>query len=163
MPANIALGDVSTAVPLKHVANREAEVVAHNLRNSTDVRRIDLDHVPSAVFTDPQIASVGRTEQDCRESNVEYVVGEVDYNDVAFGWALQDTTGFCKIIVDANTDLILGGHIMGPQASTLIQTLVLAVEFKITASDLSQRPFWIHPALTEVIDNALRNLEPKAS
>jgi mycothione reductase len=158
-----ALGDVSTAVTLKHVANREAEVVAHNLHNPADLRRIDLDHVPSAVFTDPQIASVGRTEQECRDSAVKYVVGKVDFSDVAYGWALQDSTGFCKIIVDADTDLILGGHIMGPQASTLIQTLVLAVEFKITASDLSQRPFWIHPALTEIIDNALRNIEPKAS
>jgi mycothione reductase len=158
-----ALGDVSTAVPLKHVANREAEVVAHNLHNPADLRRIDLDQVPSAVFTDPQIASVGRTEQECRDSDVKYVVGQVDFSDVAYGWALQDSTGFCKIIVDADTDLILGGHIMGPQASTLIQTLVLAVEFKITASDLSRRPFWIHPALTEVIDNALRNIAREAS
>ncbi|WP_292976365.1 mycothione reductase [Mycobacterium sp.] len=158
-----ALGDVSTSVPLKHVANREAEVVAHNLHNPNDLRRVDLDHVPSAVFTDPQIASVGRTERDCRDADVKYVVGKVDYSDVAYGWALQDDTGFCKVIVDEDTDLVLGAHIMGPQASTLIQTLVLAIEFDITATDLSRRPFWIHPALTEVIDNALRNIEPKAA
>jgi mycothione reductase len=124
----VALGDVSTAVPLKHVANREAEVVAHNLHHPEDLRRIDLDHVPSAVFTDPQIASVGRTEQDCRESALKYVVGKADYSDVAYGWALQDSTGFGKTIVNADTRSDTWRTHMGPQASTLIRTLVLAID-----------------------------------
>ncbi|BBZ43779.1 mycothione reductase [Mycobacterium parmense] len=151
-----ALGDVSTPVPLKHVANREAGIVAHNLRHPARLRAIDHDLVPSAVFTDPQIASVGLTEEHCRESHPDYLVGVADYGDVAYGWAMQNDSGFCKVLVDAASDRILGAHIMGPQAASLIQTFVVAIEFGIGASDLAHRPYWIHPALTEVMDNALR-------
>lgn len=153
-----ALGDVSAPIPLKHVANREADAVAHNLRHPDSLRPLDHELVPSAVFAHPQIASVGLTEKDCREQHRDYRVGTTPYSDVAYGWAMQDDTGFCKIVTDADTDLILGAHIMGSQAATLIHILVVAIQFGITAGDLANQPYWIHPALAEVVQNALLDL-----
>lgn len=151
-----ALGDVSTPVPLKHVANREAEVVKHNLLHPDDLHTISHDMVPSAVFTNPQLASVGRTEKSCRDEKLTYRVGVAEYSDVAYGWAMQDRTGLCKVLSDAD-GRILGAHILGEQAATLIQIFVVAMNFGITVGDLARRPYWIHPALTEVVENALLN------
>jgi mycothione reductase len=157
-----ALGDVCTPIPLKHVANREAEIVSHNLRHPGQLRAVDRERVPSAVFANPQMASVGITEEVCRERHPDYLVGRTPYADVAYGWACQDDTGFCKVLVDRETRLILGAHVLGPQAATLIQLFVVAMEFGIRADDLAHRPFWIHPALTEVVENALRDVEAAA-
>ena len=154
-----ALGDVSTPVPLKHVANREAAVVQHNLLHPGDLRSVSHDAVPSAVFTDPQIAAVGATEQELREAGRPYRRGLVPYSDVAYGWALEDTRGFCKVLADPGTGEILGAHILGPQAPSLIHTFVLAMALGIDARTLADAPYWIHPALTEVVENALRALD----
>ncbi len=154
-----ALGDVSTSVPLKHVANREAEVVAHNLRHPDDLIEIDLATVPAAIFASPQIATVGRTEQSCRDDGLDYVSTVQPYSDNAFGWALEDTTGFCKLLAERGTARLLGAHIMGPQAATLIQPLVVAMACGIDVTTLARGPFWVHPALTEVVENALLDLD----
>jgi mycothione reductase len=153
-----ALGDVCSAYPLKHVANREAEVVAHNLRHPDELRATDHVVVPAAVFTDPQIASVGATEQECRDAARNYVAASTRYAEVAYGWAMEDTTGFCKVLADRDTGRLLGAHIMGPQAATLIQPLVIAMTLDIDVGTLAERPYWIHPALTEVLSGALRQL-----
>ena len=157
-----ALGDICTPYPLKHVANREAEVVAHNLRHPDDLMATDHDVVPAAVFTNPQIASVGATEADCREAGRDYVAGTARYADVAYGWALEDRTGFCKVLAERGSGRLLGAHLMGPQASTLIQPLVLAMTLGIDARTLARRPYWIHPALAEVVSNALLALDDRA-
>jgi mycothione reductase len=154
-----ALGDICAPYQLKHVANREAEVVAHNLRHSDDLIATDLDVVPAAVFTNPQIASVGATEQECRDDGRDYVVGTTRYADVAYGWAMEDRTGFCKVLAERGSGRLLGAHLMGPQAATLIQPLVLALTLGIDARTLAKRPYWIHPALTEVVSNALLALD----
>ncbi|WP_433802206.1 mycothione reductase [Actinomycetospora sp. CA-084318] len=153
-----ALGDVCSPVQLKHVANREAEVVAHNLLHPDDLRENDHAVVPAAVFTSPQIGTVGRTEAQCRDEGLDYEVGRVAFADVAYGWAMEDETGFCKVLTERGTGRILGAHILGPEAPTLIQPLALAMTFDIDAAALSGRPYWIHPALTEVVDNALRQV-----
>ncbi|MEV1047789.1 mycothione reductase [Streptomyces sp. NPDC049916] len=153
-----ALGDISTRVPLKHVANREAEIVAHNLLHPGDERAMRYDAVPSAVFTRPQIAQVGLTEQEAREQGLDYTVAVHDYADVAYGWALEETEGFCKVLADRSTGRLLGGHVIGPQAATLVQPLVIALTTGMTARELAEQPLWIHPALTEVVENALRDL-----
>ena len=116
-----ALGDASSPFQLKHVANHEAKVVQYNLLHPDAPRRTDHRFVPSAVFTDPQIASVGRTEAQCRAMGLDYVVKIQEYGDIAYGWAMEDTTGFCKLIADRGTGKLLGAHILGPQASTVIQ------------------------------------------
>ncbi|WP_046776842.1 mycothione reductase [Streptomyces yangpuensis] len=157
-PGVFALGDVCTPFPLKHVANREAHVVAHNLLHPGDPIRTSHGAVPAAVFTRPQIAQVGRTEQQCRKEGLDYAVCVRRFADTAYGWALEDGTGFCKVLADRRSGLLLGAHIMGPQAASLIQPLVVAMSCGITAGDLARTPLWIHPAPTEVISNALLDL-----
>ncbi len=153
-----ALGDVSTSVPLKHVANREAEVASYNLLHPEDPMETDLSAVPAAIFTDPRIAAVGRTSQQCRDQGIDHVESVQPYSGTAYGWALEDTTGFCKVLAERGTGRLLGAHIMGPQAATLIQPLVVALSCGIDARTLANTPFWIHPALTEVVENALLGL-----
>ncbi|HXA11012.1 MAG TPA: FAD-dependent oxidoreductase, partial [Mycobacterium sp.] len=154
-----ALGDVSSEYLLKHVANHEARVVRHNLLQDWDDvdSLVASDHrfVPSAVFTDPQIASVGLTENQARAKGYNIKVKVQDYSDVAYGWAMEDTTGVAKLIVDDDTGLILGAHLMGDQASSLIQPIVQAMSFGLDAQDMARGQYWIHPALPEVIENAL--------
>jgi mycothione reductase len=150
-----ALGDVCQGVPLKHVANREAQVVRHNLLHPDDLVATGHEVVPSAVFTSPQIAQVGATGQELREAGTAHRTGFARYADTAYGWALEDTTGFCKVLLDPVTGAVLGAHVMGPQAPALVQPLVLAATLGIPARTLVERPYWIHPALTEVVQQAL--------
>ena len=154
-----ALGDVSSDYQLKHVANHEARVVKHNLLQDWDATDAlmpsDHRYVPSAVFTDPQIASVGLTENQARAQGFNIKVKLQDFGDVAYGWAMEDTIGVAKIVVDADTGRILGAHIMGHQASSLIQPLIQAMSFDLRAQDMARGQYWIHPALPEVIENAL--------
>ena len=113
--------------------------------------------MPAAVFTEPQIATVGAREQDL--SHVRpYVEAVQEYADVAYGWALADTAGFCKLYADAATGALLGAHIMGDQASLLIQPLIQAAATGQRVSDLARGEYWIHPALSEVVENALLKL-----
>jgi mycothione reductase len=152
-----SLGDASTPYPLKHVANAEARTLAHNLAFPDDLRPYPHDFVPAAVFTDPQIATVGAREQDLSPDR-RYVSAVHEYANVAYGWALQDHTGFCKIYADAVTGTLLGAHIMGSQASLLIQPLVQAAAAGQRLDDLARAQYWIHPALSEVVENALLRL-----
>jgi mycothione reductase len=150
-----AIGDIANTWQLKHVANAEASVAFWNIAHPTELRSIDYRAVPSAVFSNPQVASVGLTESQARSSGIDYIVGRRNYGDTAYGWALADETSFAKVLIERATGLILGGHIMGPQAATLIQPLIQAMQFGQTAAQIAQDQFWIHPALTEVVENAL--------
>ncbi|MCO1654415.1 mycothione reductase [Pseudonocardia humida] len=154
-----ALGDVSSPHQLKHVANHEAKVVAHNLLHPDAPRRTDHRFVPAAVFTQPQIAAVGRTEQACREEGLDYSVKVQEYADIAYGWALEDRTGFCKVIAERSTGRLLGAHLMGPHASSVIQPLIQAMSFGLGAREMATGQYWIHPALPEVVENALLGLD----
>ncbi|MBX7430873.1 mycothione reductase [Mycobacterium sp. Y57] len=154
-----ALGDVSSPYQLKHVANHEARVVKHNLLQDWDdtVNLMPANHlnVPSAVFTDPQIACVGLTENEARAAGYRIRSKVQDYRDVAYGWAMEDSNGFAKLIIDDDTGLLLGAHIMGHQASSIIQPIIQAMAFDLPAQDMARGQYWIHPALPEVIENAL--------
>lgn len=153
-----ALGDVSSEYHLKHVANHEARVVRENLLLDWDdtesLKQSDHRYVPSAVFTNPQIAMVGLTENQARAQGYDVRSKVQDYANVAYGWAMEDTTGIAKIIVEAETGKILGAHIMGYQASSLIQPVIQAMSFGISGQDMARGQYWIHPALPEVIENA---------
>ena len=151
-----SLGDASTPFPLKHVANAEARALAHNLAHPGNLRRYPHEWVPAAVFTEPQIATVGAREQDL--SNRRYVSATCEYSEVAYGWALQDNSGFCKVYADPTTGTLLGAHIMGSQASLLIQPLIQAAATGQRLDDLARGQYWIHPALTEVVENTLLRL-----
>lgn len=150
-----ALGDLSSPWQLKHVANHEARVVQHNLLHPDDLMASDHRFVPQAVFSGPQVACVGLTEQECREQGRRYAVGVRDYAGVAFGWAMEDRDHFAKVIADLATGKLLGAHIIGPDAPNLIQPLVQAMTFGLDVRSMARGQYWIHPALAEVVENAL--------
>jgi mycothione reductase len=150
-----ALGDVSSREQLKHIANSDARVVQHNLLHPDSMISNDRRFVPRAVFSMPQVASVGLSEAEAAERGIDYVVSKQDYGDTAYGWAMEDTDHFVKIIADADSKLLLGAHVVGPQASALIQPLIQAMSFEQPAPEVARRQYWIHPAITEVIENAL--------
>jgi mycothione reductase len=157
-----ALGDIANHFQLKHVSNLEARVTQHNLLHPDDLVRARHDVVPSAVFTSPQVASVGLTERQAVEQGVRHVVAKQMYGDTAYGWAMEDTTSFAKVLADPDTGLVLGAHVLGPQASNLLQPLVQAMSFGQTAHDVARGQYWIHPALMEVVENLLLRLpEPR--
>ncbi len=153
-----AVGDIDSAYQLKHVANREAKVVRHNLLHPE--RPVEADHrfVPHAVFSSPQIAGVGLTEQEAVERGVDYVTSIQEYGGIAYGWAMEDTTGFAKLLADPATGQLLGAHIIGPQAPTVIQPLIQAMSFGLDARSMARGQYWIHPAMAELVENALLNL-----
>ena len=153
-----ALGDVCSDHQLKHVANHEARVVQHNLLNPDDPTTSDHRYVPHAIFTSPQIASVGRTEDDLLTSGTPYISGIDGYDTIAYGWAMEDTTGFAKVLADPASGLILGAHIIGPQASSVIQPVIQAMHFGLPALEMARGQYWIHPAMPEVVENALLKL-----
>ncbi|NKT89336.1 mycothione reductase, partial [Rhodococcus hoagii] len=159
-----ALGDVSSPYQLKHVANHEMRVVQHNLlhdawASTAHLRRTDHRFVPAAVFTDPQIADVGMTEEQAREAGLDITVKLQNYCDVAYGWAMEDDEGFCKVIAERGTGRLLGAHVIGAQAPTVIQPLIQALSFGLSAQDMATGQYWIHPALPEVVENALLGLD----
>ena len=154
-----ALGDACTPHQLKHVANHEARVVQHNLRHPDDLRESDHRFVPSAVFTHPQLASVGLTEEQAAASGRRFVTAVLGYGSTAYGWAMEDTTGLCKLIADPQTGQLLGAHLVGEQAATLIQPLIQAMSFGLGVREMARGQYWIHPALTEVVENALLHLK----
>jgi mycothione reductase len=150
-----AFGDLANHFQLKHMANAEARLVRHNLLHPDDPRRSPYSVVPSAVFADPQVASVGATEQELLAAGRPYLVATRPYRDTAYGWALEDTTGFVKVLADPTTRLLLGAHILGPQASSLIQPLIQAMCLGTTVDDVATGVLYIHPALTETVEQAL--------
>jgi mycothione reductase len=157
--ANIwALGDVCSEHMLKHVANHEARVVAHNVLHQDDLIAADHRFVPSAVFCHPQIATVGLTEEQVRASGQRYVTAVIGYGSTAYGWAMEDTGDICKVIADPATGQLLGAHLIGEQASTLIQPIIQAMSFGLGVREMARGQYWIHPALTEVVENALLHL-----
>lgn len=153
-----AFGDLSNRFQLKHVANAEAKVVFHNVAHPDDPRHKDELAIPHAVFGSPQVASVGMTERDAAAESVPFITATKDYGSTAYGWAMEDQTSFVKLVAHAETRKLLGAHIIGPQASTLIQTLIQGMRFDQTVDEIAHGQMWIHPALTEVVENALLDL-----
>ena len=153
-----ALGDVSSSDQLKHAANHEARVVQHNLLHPEALVESDHRFVPHAVFSDPQVAAVGLTEEQARAQGLDYAVATQAYGDVAFGWAMEDTDHFVKVLSDKATGLLVGAHLVGPEASSLIQPLIQAMSFGQRPHDVARGQYWIHPAMAEVVENALLKL-----
>ena len=157
-----SLGDISSDWQLKHVANHESRIVAHNLAVDTGrldaaPRMIDDRPVPHAVFGHPQLASFGPTTSELNAAGVEYVTCSTEYGDTAYGWALEDRSGI--VIIHASPDgQILAAHCLGPHAAGLIQPLIQAASFGQNAHDVARGQYWIHPALPEVVENALLDL-----
>jgi mycothione reductase len=155
VPGVWALGDAANHFQLKHMANAEARVIRHNLLHPEAPRRLPALVAPHAVFSEPQVASIGLTERAARERQIECLVSRRDYAGTAYGWALEDTTGFVKILASPADGRLLGAHILGPHAALLIQPLIQAMMLGQTARQLAEDVLYIHPALTEVVEQAL--------
>lgn len=152
-----AFGDAIGKQMFKHVANYEAEVAWHNAVHDHKVK-MDYSAAPHAVFTHPQIASVGLKEGEARQKGHRILVGKAFYKDVAMGSAMGEPEGFVKIIVEQKTGKILGAHIIGPFASTLIQEIINAMAVEDRTFLPIIRSMHIHPAMPEVVQRAFGNL-----
>jgi mycothione reductase len=153
-----AFGDLSNQLQLKHLANAEVKAVRNNILEPGAMISVDPTLTPHAVFGHPQVASVGMTERGARAAGRNISVASKDYGATAYGWAMEDEDSFCKLIADADTRLLLGAHIIGPQASTLLQQLVQGMSFGQTVDEMATGQMYTHPALTEVVENALLDL-----
>jgi len=158
VPGIWAFGDLANHFQLKHMANAEARLVHYNLLHPATPRRTPFTVVPSAVFADPQVACVGASEDQLQAHSRAYVTATRSYSDAAYGWALEDTVSFVKVLADPATRLLLGAHILGPQASTLIQPLIQAMCLGSTVEQIASHVIYIHPALTEAVEQALLKL-----
>jgi mycothione reductase len=153
VPGIYAFGDLASRYQLKHIANAEARHIAAQLLRE-DRHPIVYDGVPHAIFGNPQVSSVGITERQAVAQGVRYITATRKYEDTAYGWAMEDTGSFVKLIADPATRLLLGAHIIGPQAAILIQPLVQGMKYGQTIDQMAQ-VIYIHPALTEVVEQAL--------
>ena len=152
-----ALGDIVGKFLFKHSANLEAEYVYNNAILNKKAK-IDYTAMPHAIFSSPQIAGVGFREQDLREKKINYAVGRYEFIKSGMGLALQDNEGFVKIFADRKTRKILGCHILGSEASTLIHEVIVAMKAGLTA-DAIQNAVHVHPALSEVVQRAVNSIE----
>ena len=151
-----AYGDAIGRQMFTHAGDKETEIVWHNANNASRMK-MDFSVVPHAVYTCPQIASIGLTEEQARKE-YDVLVGRANYSDVAKGKAMMEESGFAKAIVDKNTRRILGFHIVGPEASILIQEVVNAVANGMTVDSITG-PMHIFPALSEIVTETLNNLK----
>ena len=154
-----AFGDAIGKEMFKHVANYEAGIAWHNANHDHKVE-MDYSAVPHAVFTYPQVASVGLKEAEAKQQGQKILVGKAFYRDTAMGGAMGEPEGFVKVIVERETGKIFGGHIIGAEASILIQEIVNAMVTETRSFAPIVRAMHIHPAMPEVVQNAFGNLRP---
>jgi len=146
-----AIGDVIVGPMLAHKAEEEGIAAAEILAGKGG--HVNYETVPGIVYTWPEVATVGKTEEQLKEAGIGYKVGKFPFTANARARAMAATDGFVKILADAKTDRILGAHILGPEAGTLIHEVVVCMEFGGSAEDLA-RSFHGHPTLNEAVKEA---------
>ncbi len=151
VPNIYAIGDVVRGAMLAHKAEEEGVLVAEYLAGQKP--HIDYNLIPGVVYTWPEVASVGKTEEQLKAEGANFKVGQFPMRALGRARASMDTDGFVKILADANTDEILGVHIIGARAADMIAEAVTAMEFKASAEDIS-RISHAHPTFTEAIKEA---------
>jgi mycothione reductase len=156
-PGIYASGDANGHQMFTHMANYEADVVSHNMLREKSLK-VDYHAAPHAAFTHPQIASVGLRQAEAAKDH-HVLIGQAHYRDVVKGEAMLEEQGFAKAIVDADTDAILGFHIIGPYAPILIQEVTAIMAAGGTVEDVF-RGIHIHPAMPELIQSTLGSLNP---
>lgn len=152
VPNIYAIGDVNGQMMLAHVASFQGYRALNHIMGKKDQIRFDL--VPSAVFTTPEVASVGLTEAQCDDEELDYKTLKVPYGSVGKAVAMGETDGFCKLIIDNENNTILGCHIMGSHASDLIQEVVTMMNLGVTL-DRAKDIIHAHPTLSEIIQTAI--------
>ncbi|HEY3532473.1 MAG TPA: FAD-dependent oxidoreductase, partial [Casimicrobiaceae bacterium] len=151
LPNVYAIGDVVRGPMLAHKAEEEGVAVAERIAGQH--AHVDFDTIPWVIYTWPEIAWVGKTEQQLKQEGVDYRTGSFPYSANGRARALGETSGFVKFIADATTDRILGMHVIGPWASELIAEGVMAMEFGASSEDVA-RIVHAHPTLSEATKEA---------
>ena len=154
-----AIGDVVRGPMLAHKAEEEGVAVAERIVGQKP--HVDFNTVPWVIYTHPEIAWVGQTEQAVKASGRAYKTGSFPFMANGRARALGDTTGLVKFVADAKTDEILGVHMVGPQASELISEAVVAMEFKASSEDIA-RICHAHPSLSEATKEAALAVDKRA-
>jgi dihydrolipoamide dehydrogenase len=151
-----AIGDVISGAMLAHKAEEEGIACVEHLAGQAT--HINYDAIPAVVYTRPEAASVGRTEEELKDAGIEYRKGSFPFMANSRARANGDTDGFVKILADASTDEVLGVHIIGPDAGTMIAELALAMEFGASSEDIA-RTCHAHPTLNEAVKEAALGVE----
>ncbi len=154
-----AIGDVIGGAMLAHKGSEEGIAVAELLAGQH--AKMNHDHIPWVIYTWPEIAWAGKTQQDCKDEGIQYRVGTFPFMALGRARAMGDTEGVFKIIADKNTDQIIGVHILGPNASELISEAVVAMESDLSAEDLA-RTIHAHPSLAEGMHEAALAVDERA-
>jgi dihydrolipoamide dehydrogenase len=151
LPHVYAIGDVVRGPMLAHKSSEEGVAVAETIAGQES--EVNLETIPWVIYTSPEIAWVGKTEQQLKQAGVQYRAGHFPFSVSGRARALGETAGFVKMLADANTDRILGVHIIGPYASELIAEAVIAMEFGASSEDIA-RIVHAHPTLSEAMHEA---------
>ena len=158
VPGIWALGDIVGKYLLKHSANLEAAYAGNNIFNPDSKFAVDYNAMPHAIFASPQVAGVGLTEREAIEQGIDFAVASYDYLDTAYGSSIEDRDGFVKVLAERHSGEILGAHIIGTDASILIQEVVNGMRAGLNVRSITQS-IYVHPALPEVVQRAFGELE----
>ena len=159
VPGIYAIGDVIRGPMLAHKAEEEGIACVERLAGQKT--RVDYDAIPGVVYTWPEVASVGKTEEELKAAGIHYRVGKFPFTANARARTNGYTEGFVKVLAEAATDRVLGVHIIGPDAGTMIAEAALANEFGASAEDIA-RTCHAHPTLPEALKEAALAVEGRA-
>ncbi len=159
IPNIYAIGDVTGGILLAHVASKGGIVAAINATGGDDT--IDYSVVPSAIFTSPEIGSVGLREFEAEEKGIKVRTGHFQFRALGKAHAMGEIAGFVKIVSDESTDKVLGAHIIGPHASDLIHEAAIAIKTGLNVKDIAET-IHAHPTLSEGIMEAAEDVHGKA-
>jgi dihydrolipoamide dehydrogenase len=159
VPGIYAIGDVIAGPMLAHKAEEEGVALAEMLAGQAG--HVNYDTVPGIVYTWPEVATVGKSEEELKAAGIEYKVGKFPFTANSRARAAGDSEGFVKLLADAKNDRLLGAHIIGPDAGTMIHECVVAMEFAGSAEDLA-RSFHAHPTLNEAVKEAALAVDGRA-
>jgi dihydrolipoamide dehydrogenase len=151
VPGIHAIGDAVAGPMLAHKAEEEGLALAERLAGQAG--HVNYGAIPGVVYTWPEVAAVGQTEEELQAAGIAYNIGKFPFTANARARAMGETDGFVKILADKSTDRLLGAHIIGPDAGTLIAELVTAIEFGASAEDVA-RTCHAHPSLNEAVKEA---------
>jgi dihydrolipoamide dehydrogenase len=156
VPGIYAIGDCREGAMLAHKAEDEAVAVAELIAGKAG--HVNYDAIPSVIYTFPEVATVGKSEEELKAAGVAYKVGKFPFTANARAKTIMATDGFVKILADAKTDKVLGCHVIGPEAGNLVAEVVLALEFGASSEDIA-RTCHSHPTLTEAVRQAAMAVE----
>ena len=154
-----AIGDVITGPMLAHKAEDEGIAVAENIAGQSG--HVNYDTIPGVIYTTPEVASIGKTEEQLKEKNIEYKIGKFSFMANSRAKAIDDAEGFVKILADEKTDKVLGAHLIGPHAGELIAEIGVAMEFGASSEDIA-RTCHAHPTFSEAVKEAALSVDKRA-